>query len=404
MNMIYLSNERFPATLACTIQQMRMCEAFAKAGARVQLVRPVFYDMPSYSVPEICEFYDVAPCFEMKRLFSLLSLSKPAADGVRHVKIPLVGGLSLLISTWAFALTLLKRGILNRPLAVYSRNVISAFVFLKFKHGARRKDVKIVFEVHSLDQQQPKRFFHKILRESDALICITKALRDAIIKKFDVPKEKILVAEDGVSHNLVHQPVPSKEEARRTLGIKAQQLVLYTGQLFPGKGADVFVEAARSFDKETQFMLVGGQEQSVKQLQKRVAAQNISNVRLIGFVPPARVPLYQAAADLLVLPASANHAISAYTSPLKLFEYMAARRPIVASDLPVLREVLQDGLNALLFEERSASDLAQKIRLLLNDSGLQEKLAQRAWQRVQSFTWEERARRILAFIQNGTMI
>ena len=111
-----------------------------------------------------------------------------------------------------------------------------------------------------------------------------------------------------------------------------------------------------------------------------------------------------AVADVLVLPATADHDISAYTSPLKLFEYMAARRPIVASDLPVLQEILQNGENALLFRERDSFDLAQKIKILLAESELSEKLVQRAWERVQQFTWEERANRITRFIQNGAVI
>ncbi|MBN1559453.1 glycosyltransferase family 4 protein [candidate division KSB1 bacterium] len=402
LNMLYLSNERLPATLACTIQQMVMCEAFVRGGARVQFVHP-FFGVKRHSPAEIYTFYDVTPCFEIGALFSLLSLSKPPVDGKRHVKIPLVGGVSLFISTWIFALAMLVRGRLDRPLVVYSRNVIGAAVFLKLKQRlARHKPLTIVFEAHSLDQQ-PKRFFHKLLRESDGLICITKALRDALVRKYGVSVEKTLVAPDGVRASLLHRPVLAKEEARRRLNITAQRLVLYTGQLLPGKGAEVFVEAARYVDENTQFMIVGGHGEYAKQLQDSVRERNLSNVTLTGFVPPTQVPLYQSAADVLVLPATADHAISAYTSPLKLFEYMAIRRPILASNLAVLQEVLQDGVSALLFQERDAVDLAAKVKLLLDDDELQGRLVHGAWERVQSYTWEERARRILEFIQGGTV-
>jgi len=402
---IYLSNERFPAKLACTIQQIVMCESFAKVGAYVQLVAPIFFDTQAPSTAEIYAFYDVAPCFSIKRLFSLLSLSKPLMDGKRHLKIPLIGGLSLFISTIIYALILLMYGTLNQPHIIYSRNVIGAFVFLLLKQSvARRKPFTIFFEVHSLDQLNPKQFFHKLLRESDGLICITKALRDALIVNYGISPAKIFVAPDGVRENILHQPVLSKRELRDQLGISAEKIILYTGQLLPGKGADVFVKAAQYFDNSTSFILVGGHGEYMRQLQQYVRDRNVSNVTFTGFVQPAQVRLYQIAADVLVLPATADHDISAYTSPLKLFEYMAARRPIIASNLPVLSEVLQDKKNALYFQERDAADLARKIRLVLENPDLQERLTQRAWDQVQSFTWEERAKRIMKFMQNGTVV
>ena len=178
LNIIYLSNERFPAKLACTIQQVVMCESFAKTGAQVQLMAPFYFDTKGWSVEELYTFYNVAPCFDVKRLFSLQSLSKPLVDGRRHLKIPLIGGLSLFFSTFTYALYLLIRGSLNQPHIIYSRNVIGAVVFLLLKQSiARRKPLTVFFEVHSLDQQKPKKFFHKLLRESNGLICITKALQ-----------------------------------------------------------------------------------------------------------------------------------------------------------------------------------------------------------------------------------
>ena len=83
---------------------------------------------------------------------------------------------------------------------------------------------------------------------------------------------------------------------------------------------------------------------------------------------------------------------------------MAARRPIVASNLPVLKEVLQNKKNALFFRERDAADLARAIRLILDNPDLQKRLAQSAWDQVQYYTWEERAKRIMKFMQNGTVV
>src|SRR6185295_19644270 len=95
------------------------------------------------------------------------------------------------------------------------------------------------------------------------------------------------------------------------------------------------------------FAIAGGMEQDVRRLRAR--AGGLANVRIDGFQPPTRVPLYLAAADLAVVSNRAKPAISArHTSPLKLLEAMAVGVPLVASDLPSLRELLEDERDAVL--------------------------------------------------------
>jgi glycosyltransferase involved in cell wall biosynthesis len=85
-------------------------------------------------------------------------------------------------------------------------------------------------------------------------------------------------------------------------------------------------------------------------------------------------------------------------SPLKLFEYMASGKPIVASDLPVLREILVEDRNALLYPPSDPAALAECLARLLADKSLATRLADQARQDVEDFTWERRAARILAHI------
>jgi glycosyltransferase involved in cell wall biosynthesis len=107
------------------------------------------------------------------------------------------------------------------------------------------------------------------------------------------------------------------------------------------------------------------------------------------------VPEYLAAADVMVMPTTEDLRYAAYTSPLKLFEYMATGNPVVASDLPVLREVLTDGANALLYPPRDAAALARAVRKLWSEPALGPALADQAWQDVQHYGWRARASRIL---------
>jgi glycosyltransferase involved in cell wall biosynthesis len=111
-------------------------------------------------------------------------------------------------------------------------------------------------------------------------------------------------------------------------------------------------------------------------------------------VPPADVANHLSRADILVLPNSANAVSSRYTSPLKLFEYLAAGRPIVASDLPALREVLRDGINALLVPADDPAALAASLLRLIQDRPLAARLARTAFDDAALYSWDARAARL----------
>jgi len=111
-------------------------------------------------------------------------------------------------------------------------------------------------------------------------------------------------------------------------------------------------------------------------------------------VEPALVADLLSQADVLILPNTASAISTRFTSPLKLFEYMAAGRPIVASDLPSIREILRDGENALLVEPGNASALAAAIQRILADPELAAALARAALDQVPAYSWERRAQRL----------
>ena len=119
-----------------------------------------------------------------------------------------------------------------------------------------------------------------------------------------------------------------------------------------------------------------------------------SRVTFTGLIPPAEVPARLREAGVLALPNPASAISSEFTSPLKLFEYMASGRPIVASNLPSLREVLRDGENALLVEPGNPQALTAGIERIKNDPALGARLAARAAEDVRQFTWTRRAERL----------
>ena len=135
---------------------------------------------------------------------------------------------------------------------------------------------------------------------------------------------------------------------------------------------------------------------------KRIAESNsLKNFSLIGFVPHTEVPSYLQASDVLVMPYTTKMTIKGgtkaqyFTSPIKLFEYMAAARPIVATSIASVKEVLKDGVNSVLVEPDSADSLYEGIKKVLDYGGLSKKISKKARADIKKYTWEERVKKIL---------
>jgi glycosyltransferase involved in cell wall biosynthesis len=168
-------------------------------------------------------------------------------------------------------------------------------------------------------------------------------------------------------------------------------LVVYTGKLDTEKGVEVLARAAPMLN-DVHILMVGDGPLADGRLQRVAREVNGTNVTLVGFRSHSDVLAFQRAADVLVLPHSMKHIHSAYyTSPLKLFEYMAAGVPIVATELPATKEVLRHAENGWLVQPDSPSALAEGIRHVLANGCLASALADQAKQDAKLYSWERRA-------------
>jgi glycosyltransferase involved in cell wall biosynthesis len=168
------------------------------------------------------------------------------------------------------------------------------------------------------------------------------------------------------------------------------------------KGIPTLVRALASLgapvrDRRPLLVCVGGpldrtQEYLAVARQHGVSADD---VRFVDRVPPVEVPYWMRACDAGTIPFGWTDHFAHHASPLKMFEYMAARVPIVASDLPALREVLRHDENALLVPPGDPAALARALTDVLADPALAGRLASRARQDVARHTWPGRAQRIL---------
>ncbi len=191
----------------------------------------------------------------------------------------------------------------------------------------------------------------------------------------------------------------SQDDLRDELGLPKQaSIVMYTGHLYAWKGVETLYEAARKLP-DIHFVFIGGLDEDIERYRSRVSAEGLKNVHILGYKPASLIPRYLSAADVLVLPNSGTSKESEkYTSPLKLFEYMASGVPVLASSLPAIREILPED-TAYFFEPDNAASLANKITELLSDTTEAQKRARGARALVsERYTWSAAAERLLEFI------
>ena len=269
-------------------------------------------------------------------------------------------------------------------------------------------EVPLFFETHELFarsyQEEHKRLslrkHHKlaalaqreemVYRGAHGLIALTPLLIDDIRQTYGVETPAV-VAPDGVDLEQAQAPVSVPQHTTPWL--------LYLGSLHPWKGVDTLVRAMVHVKQPAELHIVGGSDKRIVEL--RQLAQELEVDKRVVFhgpVDPGRRFEYIHQADICLLPLTETSIGGRYTSPLKLFEYMAAGKAIIVSDLPSMRQVLTPEQDALLVPGGNPENFAQAIERLLADKGLRARLGDAAKYRVQGFSWRARSETILHFI------
>ena len=228
----------------------------------------------------------------------------------------------------------------------------------------------------------------------------TEALRQALIESFELPSQmdQVRVGPNGVElERFAGLPTPA--EARKALGLPEGFTVGYTGHFYAGRGMAMMLALAKSLPR-FHFLWVGGQPEDVNLWRQRLQDEGAANVTLTGFVDNAVLPQYQAAADVLLMPYGPRIAGSGggnsaeIASPMKMFEYMAAGRAILTSDLPVIREVLNEGM-ALFCPPEDLQAWQDALTSLEADPTRRTALGAAAKAAVTAYTWTARAEHAL---------
>jgi len=362
MKLYYITDAKIPTEKAHGYQICKMCEEFGKR-VELELIIP---GRITHIKENLYDFYGLKKTFSVKVLGEF--------DFVKFERY--IGGLTFYWQKVWFLYKLSKIGLEKNSL-IYTRDIeVVWFLGKKFK---------VVYEGHNFSDRSY--INKKILRRAYKIICITKGLKDEYIK-VGFKSEDILVAPDGVDLDLFSN-LPDKNILREELDIdKNKKVIMYVGSFYKWKGIDILIEVAR-MRPEYNFIIVGGG--NIDDLP--------NNVILIGSKKHSEIPKWMKSADVLVLPNSGKEGISRfYTSPLKMFEYMASGVPIVASDLPSMREVLNEDM-AVLVEPDEVEALEKGIKKIIENNNLAEMTAKKAKEEVEKYSWCNRADRILEFIK-----
>lgn len=368
----YLSGATIPSRTANSIHVMKMCQALADEGNEVSLFAPDIDEGKEPHVADIYAYYGVQPVFSLIRVAWSRWLGRNFISGF---------------------LTALKvaRGKYSLALA---RCLPSAFFTSLFR-------IPVIFEFHQPIRDSGRlswlnEILFRILVRRSSFVCfvaITDALKSDYLERYPQLRGRILVAPDG------SDPFPELLEKVELKARPGRLQVGYVGQLYSGKGMEV-VSKLCQVAPYVDFHVVGGLPSDIEKWQQKL---KVKNIIFYGFVPHASTPAYIAAFDVLLLPNQrkitwhkAGGDIGQWTSPLKMFEYMSAGKPIVSSDIPVLREVLRDEQNALLCPPDDIEAWVFALKRL-EDQALRKKLGAQALRDFTDlYTWRRRAHKILA--------
>jgi glycosyltransferase involved in cell wall biosynthesis len=386
MKIACIATSRIPSDTANSIQVMKACHALGELGHQVSLLVPAHELGPGKNLvawSQLASYYGLgAPTFERRTSQDDFQIEwlKARPGGKRY----------------DFSLAAVER----------ARALDADFVYvwpLQSAVFALLRGMPVLLELHGEPEGKlgPSVFgMYLRLPGTKRLLPITQALADhleRVYRKTFLPGE-IVVSPNGVDLER-YEGLPSPSEARLELNLPDCLTVGYSGHLYPGRGMVLLVELARRYE-QIQFLWVGGRPADVVHWQNRLKSENIENVILTGFVENSRLPLYQAAMDILLMPyertiegSSGGNSVD-FCSPMKMFEYMACGRAIVSSDLPVIREVLNESL-ALLCPPEDAASWVEALGSLIHDPERRESLGLNARQAVLSYTWRSRARKAL---------
>ncbi len=370
MKLLYLSNTRFPSERAHAIQIAHTCQAFSNQGVDVTLITN------NRDTSPVADWIGFSPKFEHLR--------------VRYglIFVP-YSRLFFLLNDIFFLLFVLARLGSRKFDYLYVRDEWLAWCISLFV-----KTPQLIWESHEAKYNFAAR---RILKKGIPCVCISEGVRDYYIEQA-VPVTQLLVAHDAIDDSFFDVSI-SKNEVQQQLGLSGRgHIAMYIGGLEQWKGVETFF-AASELCPEVTFIAIGGTPNQVLKFR-----QQYPRVVFLGQLPYRQLPDIQQGADILVIPNSSKSFLAArYTSPLKLFSYMASGIPITASEIPSLTVILNSDAG-FFFTPDDHTSLAKAINHVLAHPIEAAAKAGRARLIASGHTWSKRALKIKQFIVQARVL
>lgn len=379
MRIYYIANTRMPNEKAHGIQLAKMCEAFIAAGNDLELIAPKRGEHQE----TLENFYGLKHKIKITRL--------PALNFWPETRFGFNLGAAVFALGYFFYL--LKKKMSGQSGVIYTIDFDQfSFALIPLLGWP------YFFETHATKRRN---FLYTLFfKKAAGIIAINNWIKKDLLGKFGMPKEKIMVFPNGIDLEMFGSRTERKD-ARQKLNLNADaKIILYIGRFYDWKGLGIVNGAAEFLPDTYLFYLVGGTNSQFRDITGVKSA--LKNIICAGDRDYREMPLWIAAADVvLVLGTKANDYSYYQTSPMKIFEYMAARRPMVASRTPAVREVLSES-EAVFYDPDDARSLAINIHSSFDKPAKLEAAVERAYQKVLQYTWLNRVRAIENFIGSKT--
>lgn len=374
MRVHYVVNARIPHTRAYGIQVAKMCEALIEAGVSLTLIIPR------------TQASRISMQTHNRLRVEVPTVVLPGFDGYSHGRLAFVAS-SLLFMIVSF-LHLLREKLAGRLDIVYTIDMDT------FSYGLLPLlGVPCFVEMHATKRRNAMNTF--FFKHAAGIIATNKEIRHMLMERFMLTNNRVLVEPNGVDFQQFEN-APSRSEARRQLSLAPDaRIALYAGRFYTWKRLDILADACRHMP-DVQCYVIGGD----RTLFERVTgvANMPANLHIAGERESDEVPLWLAAADaLLLLGTKSNEHSYRETAPMKIYEYMAARRPIIASRTRALESIVARD-SVLFYEPDNAQDLARNVRAALENTGAIGEMIVHATEEARLHAWKNRAREIVSFI------
>ncbi len=374
MKIVYVANSFIPSRAANSVHVMKMCQALAQLGHEVELVARLPADAAAVEEDALWRQYGIQTPFRLKRL--------PIPRQLPRVR---------------YAVRAVTHAARVRADLVYTRNSMAAPL-------AAWRGLPTIYEPHGARLTRESRVLFRLLcrsRNFRRLVMITTALKQDFLARFGdaLDPGRVLVLPDGVDLERF-EDLPDPAMARRQLGWEPARFTAgYAGHLYAGRGIELILSLAERLP-QVRFLIAGGTEADIARYRAEAESRALDQVCFAGYVPNGELPRYLAACEALLMPyqrkvtAAGVQDTAAWMSPMKMFEYMATGRLIVSSDLPVLREVLNEH-NAALCPPEDIDRWQAALERAARDESWRRQLGAQALADVRQYTWRRRAERAL---------